>query len=317
MWNRRTSVSAICASACPQTRAICMKAASGRPACSTAATYLSISRSSSEIASTESALRPRATTMRSISSGERPVARAVCRSVLRPSGADRKSSTSPSASRPLSLAARICSTRVAALAQARDDPHLRGRAGVQAAVVLGDQAPLDPAPDGRRETPARAATCASVSSRALGRCHGAQSRVVARWRSTRPAETIHLRPTAELAERVLLPGRSRAGARARPGAAGEAADVQPSPRPLGLHRRGRRRRAADDPEHRHGRPLGGDRAAGADRARRAARDPRRHVRRPGRRASSSATCWSRARRSRPTARAGRWARASASPPTAR
>ena len=74
-------------------------------------------------------------------------------------------------------------------------------------------------------------------------------------------------------------GRPRPGPDARAVAARRAAHVQPQPRPVGLHGRRRRRRAAHDPGHRHGRSLGRDRALGADLAWCSARDSRRHVRR--------------------------------------
>ena len=85
-------------------------------------------------------------------------------------------------------------------------------------------------------------------------------------------EPIHLRPTAPLAERVLLPGRPPPGAGRGPGAARRAADVQPRARAVGLHRA----RAADGEPLTvqatgMGGPERGDRGRGADRPRRARR----------------------------------------------
>ena len=105
-----------------------------------------------------------------------------------------------------------------------------------------------------------------------------------------PATAIHLRPTAPLAERVLLPGDPGRALELRPGPAGGAAYVQPPPRPVGLHRDCPRRRAADDSGDRHGRPIGGDRAVGADRPRRQARDPCGYVRRAHAGAGPRRTC---------------------------
>ena len=94
---------------------------------------------------------------------------------------------------------------------------------------------------------------------------------------------VHLHPTAALAPRALLPG--------DPGRALLLAQLLTSEPKMFNHNRGLwgytgiggRRRAADDPEHRHGRPERGDRARGALRPRPAARDPRRDVRRARRR----------------------------------
>ena len=93
-------------------------------------------------------------------------------------------------------------------------------------------------------------------------------------------ETIHLRPHADVAERVSAPRRSRA--RAAPGAAvgrRDTEDAQPQPRPLGVQRDRPRRRAADGAGHRHGRPQRGDRGRGARPARRPPLRARRHLRR--------------------------------------
>ena len=91
---------------------------------------------------------------------------------------------------------------------------------------------------------------------------------------------IHLRPTASLAPPRAPARRPRAGAGARAGALRRArADVQPPPRPVGLHGHRARRRAAHGPEHGHRRPERGDRARGALRPRGAPRDPGRHGRR--------------------------------------
>ncbi len=140
--------------------------------------------------------------MRSISSGESPVARAVCRSVLRPSGSDRKSSTSPSASRPLSLASRICSS---VYPRSRRRATIRtwvAPAAVQRPLFWGISPSLTQRLTVACETPARAATCASVSSRAsdVSMAGSLESSPMA------PRAPIHLRPTNALAERVLLPG---------------------------------------------------------------------------------------------------------------
>ena len=75
--------------------------------------------------------------------------------------------------------------------------------------------------------------------------------------------------------RARAPGaasrRPRTRSDARAVAARHAADVQPQPRALGIHRSGAgRRRAADDPEHGHGRPERRDRRRGARRSRRRA-----------------------------------------------
>ena len=98
----------------------------------------------------------------------------------------------------------------------------------------------------------------------------------------------HLRPHADVAERVLLPG--------DPGRALRLAQqLVDAPKMLN-HNRGLwgytgvapRRRAADDPEHGPRRPEHGDRGPRADRARRAAAGPDRHRSRAPRRTSSSA-----------------------------
>ena len=126
---------------------------------------------------------------------------------------------------------------------------------------------------------------------------------------------VHLHPTAPLAPARAAARRPRSRAAARPAADVRAEDVQPQPRAVGLHGDGGRRRAADDPEHRHGRPERRDRARRALRPRpasarsasgRAARSPA---------TSRWATSSSPMRRSRATARAARSARASGSPPT--
>ena len=87
-----------------------------------------------------------------------------------------------------------------------------------------------------------------------------------------------------------------------------AEDVQPPPRAVGVHGPGRRRRAADDPGDRHGRPERGDRARGARRPRRRrARSASGPAGRSigalgaGRRSSSPPRRW------RPTGRAAPWA----------
>ena len=77
-----------------------------------------------------------------------------------------------------------------------------------------------------------------------------------------------MHPTAPLAPRAAAARRPRARAPPRAALARRAEDVQPPPRPLGLHGPGRRRRAADDPEHGHGRAERGDRDRGALRPRR-------------------------------------------------
>ena len=86
----------------------------------------------------------------------------------------------------------------------------------------------------------------------------------------RPVTAVHvthLRPAAELAERVLLPGDPHRALAVAQALLDGRQDVQPQPRALGLHRRRRRRRAAHGPVDRHGRPERRDRLRGADRAR--------------------------------------------------
>ena len=111
---------------------------------------------------------------------------------------------------------------------------------------------------------------------------------VAAARSSTTIRAIHLKPTAELAERVLLPGdphRALAVAqrllegprmfnhtRGLWGYTGIAADGEP----------------LTDPVHRHGRPERRDRVRGADRAGRQAARPDRHLRRARRRAALGA-----------------------------
>ena len=101
--------------------------------------------------------------------------------------------------------------------------------------------------------------------------------------------TIHLHPTAPLAERVLLPGDPGRALRLAQALLRRAEDVQPQPRAVGVHRRGGRRRAADHPEHRDGRAERGDRARGAGRPGRAAARPGRDLRRARRRMWGSAS----------------------------
>ena len=69
----------------------------------------------------------------------------------------------------------------------------------------------------------------------------------------------HLKPAAELAERVLLPGDPHRALAVAQALLEQPRDVQPRPRALGLHRHGAGRRAADGPGDRHGRPERGDR----------------------------------------------------------
>ena len=93
---------------------------------------------------------------------------------------------------------------------------------------------------------------------------------------------IHLRPAAELAERVLLPGDPHR-------ALAVAQVVLDQPRMFnhtrglwGYTGHGARRRAAVGPVHRHGRPERRDRGRGADRPRRPHAHQDRHLRRAGR-----------------------------------
>ena len=103
---------------------------------STAATWRSSSRSSSEIRSSASALKPIERNRRSISAGSRPVSRGrLARACARPRAPGSSSSTKPKASRPLSLAAPDLVERVAALAQARDDARLGHRRRRPASVA--------------------------------------------------------------------------------------------------------------------------------------------------------------------------------------
>ena len=135
-----------------------------------------------------------------------------------------------------------------------------------------------------RSTAPRTASTTSAGSRPLSFFAAFLSflgMVAAVYVSVSAPATIHLRPHEEVAERVLLPGDPGPRAAARAAAAREAEDAQPQPRAVGLLRHGGRRRAADDPEHRHGRPERRDRARGADRAGRAADRARRHLRRAG------------------------------------
>ena len=125
-------------------------------------------------------------------------------------------------------------------------------------------------------------------ARADGRSHGRESKVAGDDRAGAP---LHLRPTAPLAERVLLPGDpGRALALAQALLAG-AAHVQPPPRPVGLHGRG----PDGEPLTIQATGMGGPSAAivltelialGAR-----ARDPRGHLRRARPRPRSSAS-WS-------------------------
>ena len=120
-------------------------------------------------------------------------------------------------------------------------------------------------------------------------------------------QTIHLRPHEDVAERVLLPGDPGRALRLAQQLIDGAEDAQPPPRAVGLQRDGRRRRAADGPGHRHGRPERGDRGRGADRSSARAGCCASAPAARSSTASRSATCWRRGRarrgRGEPRARA--------------
>ena len=205
--------------------------------------------------------------------------------------------------------------RVPALAQASDHPHVRSRRGRPGPFVLRHEPLSHPPPHRRRRNACArgnllAGVSSSVSFTGIPGCaqallrkpahelsrsgprrkrppHEPQSKVAA----VSHGHPIHLRPTAPLAERVLLPGdpgRALALAQsllARTRACSTttaASGATPAPRPTASRSRFRPPGI--------GGPSAVDRPLGADRPGRPPRDPGRHLRRARPRARARRAC---------------------------
>ena len=242
--------------------------------------------------------------MRSITAVLSPLSRAASRSVWRCPELLSRLSIGPTvltASSPLSLAclisASVCprarrraTTRTCAAAAASRRRDSRARApcapiaapsparhprALRPAQASARRAAHGALPRGRAD---RAGARALVARRASDLEGGArpcgQSRVAA---MTDPDRRAHPETRCTCARPRSSPSacccRATQGARWRsPRRCSRPAHVQPQSRAVGLHRRGERWAADHDPVHRHGRPVCGDRAERADRARRPARD---------------------------------------------